>query len=511
MAKFANSPTRLSAPIQAADTVPTIVTHEGASAYKRDPKSELFLLATTNMVSESTFYEMAGERDRRFVQLIHTVTKTDPDWMQEFIPWLRKGAFMRSASVMAAAEYVKAGGPNGRQLINKTLTRADEPGEMLAYWFSTHGRALPAAVKRGVADAAQRLFTERNALKYDGKANAWRFGDVIQLAHVKPKDKAQSKLFKYLLDRRYGAEVDVSVRDLPVIAHRLTMEDVTPEHRRDHLPMLTQDDTWEWLSGWLPGGMDARAWEAIIPSMGYMALLRNLRNFDQAGINDTTRAMVAMKLSDPDEVARSRQFPYRFWSAYKNTGSVTYAPAIETALNLSTKNIPEIGGRTLVLVDTSASMRNPVSQRSKVAHFEIGGVFGAALAAASEEVTLVSWADRWTDLRFSKGDSVLRTVDKISRHIGHDGHGTRLRQALGAYDNHDRVVVFSDMQVMDWMDDFASPVPFYAFNTGGYAPVPFKVGNNNIYELGGFTDAVFRMIPLVESQGRWPWEKEGTK
>ena len=30
--------------------------------------------------------------------------------------------------------------------------------------------------------------------------------------------------------------------------------------------------------------MDAEAWEAVIPSMGVMALVRNLRNFDQAGI-----------------------------------------------------------------------------------------------------------------------------------------------------------------------------------------------------------------------------------
>jgi hypothetical protein len=39
-----------------------------------------------------------------------------------------------------------------------------------------------------------------------------------------------------------------------------------------------------------------------------MALLRNLRNFDDADVGDE----VAAKLSDPDEIARSRQFPYRF-------------------------------------------------------------------------------------------------------------------------------------------------------------------------------------------------------
>ena len=39
---------------------------------------------------------------------------------------------------------------------------------MLGYWLSTHGRNVPMPVKRGVADAARRLYTERAALRYDG-------------------------------------------------------------------------------------------------------------------------------------------------------------------------------------------------------------------------------------------------------------------------------------------------------------------------------------------------------
>src|SRR3712207_7767035 len=51
---------------------------------------------------------------------------------------------------------------------------------------------------------------------------------------------------------------------------------------------------------------------ALAPTMGYMALLRNLRNFDEAGMPDEVAAVVAARLGDPDEVARSRQLPYRF-------------------------------------------------------------------------------------------------------------------------------------------------------------------------------------------------------
>lgn len=66
--------------------------------------------------------------------------------MAGFLPWLRDEANMRSAPVVAALEAVRArlaAGLNGgnRQLVASVLRRADEPGEALAYWTSTHGRA----------------------------------------------------------------------------------------------------------------------------------------------------------------------------------------------------------------------------------------------------------------------------------------------------------------------------------------------------------------------------------
>jgi len=55
------------------------LTHEGAPGYARDAKSELFLLAVANMVSEDTFYEKAGQRDQRYEQLISAVAVADPN------------------------------------------------------------------------------------------------------------------------------------------------------------------------------------------------------------------------------------------------------------------------------------------------------------------------------------------------------------------------------------------------------------------------------------------------
>ena len=99
---------------------------------------------------------------------------------------------------------------------------------------------------------------------------------------------------------------------------------------RDQGPVVLAEAgfSWERLSGWLPGGMDAEAWEAVIPSMGVMALVRNLRNFDQAGISEPAIEAVIAKITDADEVAKARLFPYQVWSAYKHAPSDNWKRAL---------------------------------------------------------------------------------------------------------------------------------------------------------------------------------------
>ena len=193
-------------------------THEGGAAYRRDAESDLFLLAATNMVGEDTFYESARDRDNRFVDLVHEVTAADPAFVAGFAPYLRQTMLMRSASLVMAAEYVAAGGPRGRAVVDGALQRADEPAELVGYWLANHGRHIPMAVKRGVADAVRRLYTERAALRYDGLSRQVRMADVIELTHPEPRDDRQSALFRWLLDRRHHDDAVASPAVLPVLA-----------------------------------------------------------------------------------------------------------------------------------------------------------------------------------------------------------------------------------------------------------------------------------------------------
>lgn len=46
-----------------------------------------------------------------------------------------------------------------------------------------------------------------------------------------------------------------------------------------------------------------------------MALIRNLRRLDEAGLPDQEAAKLAARIADPEQVRRSRQLPFRFLSA----------------------------------------------------------------------------------------------------------------------------------------------------------------------------------------------------
>lgn len=503
------------------------VTHEGAPAFEKDFRTALFTLAMTSMTDQDAFYESAAKQDSRLRDLVQRLTASDPGFIEKLVPWLRNTANMRSAPIVIAAEYALAGGPHRRQVIDSAMVRADEPAEFVGYYIMRTGRStLPGGIQRGVADAVQRLYSQFSALKYDSQRHSVRMGDVIELVHPRSEDATQGVLYEWLLDRRHHSQdVRVNVADLPVIKARQDMEAVEPNQRREVLravhggdPLADKDAlatatdifnlaaiTWEYLSGWLPGGMDAEAWEAIIPNMGYMALLRNLRNFDEAEISDEARIPILAKLNNAEEVAKSRQFPYRFWSAWNATQSVVWASTLETALGLSVQNIPEFAGTTLVLVDVSGSMTNPVSDKSRVQRADVAALFGAALFAKNPKTTrVVVFGTESQDVTPGQRGSMLRNME-VFRDNHEVGHATYLASAVdGHFIDEDRIVIFTDLQTHDGGAKDKARFVHY-FDLGGYRVSPDPIGEDGVFMYGGFTDATFRQMALHEITRTSDW------
>ncbi|MFJ8912717.1 TROVE domain-containing protein [Amycolatopsis sp. NPDC102389] len=537
MSKFNIAGTRpaTTSPI-AGERSPGGVTHEGGDGYARDTKSELFLLAVTNMVGENTFYETDDERDTRYAALVRKAALADPEWTARFLRWLRTEANMRTAAIVGAAEYVRArlaavtddqsyvATIANRAVVDSVLQRADEPGELLAYWTSLYGKKIPKPVKRGVADAAVRLFHEKSFLKWDSDARAFRFADVLGLAHPDPKNPVQDALFEHIVDVRFNPGREIPA-ELEVLGARAELMAWDKEKRRDLFSRPELDIarsvlrqagmTWESLAGWLQGPMDARAWEAVIPSMGYMALIRNLRNFDEAGVSDEVAEGVAARLADPEQVAKSRQFPMRFLSAYRAAPSLRWSYALEKAIAKSLSNVPRLTGRTLILVDTSGSMNAGFSKDGTLMRWDAAAVFGIALGARCETADVVSFSNGYYGGTGSKAfdlprdESLLRALDRWKNGGYFIGGGTDTVGAIRRHlrPGHDRVVILTDEQHSSGNVDQAVPkdTALYTWNLAGYQHGHSTSGRGNRHTFGGLTDQAFRMIPLLEASRSVGW------
>ncbi len=495
------------------DTRATGRTGQGAPGYARsDAKSELYALGVTNMVSETTFYEDGGARDLRYEALVAKVAVEDAAWAARFLGWLRADGNMRTASLVggleAARAMVAAKVPGSRAIVNSVLQRADEPGEAFAYWTKNYGRKIPQPVKRGVADAATRLYSEYGLLKYDTASHGFRFADVLDLAHPKAQAPWQQELFKFALARRHNR--DETPGELLQMVHneiqlRRAVAEGNYEALLDTQTLRMAGFVWQDALSLAGNKVSKRKlWEALAPTMPDMALLRNLRNLDEAGVSDEVAEMVAKRLSDPDRVARAKQFPFRYLSAYRNVPSLRWGHPLDKALGASTANIPELRGRTLILVDRSGSMFNHMAKKTELTRADAAAVFGAGLKLRNgDRATLVEFGSTSRELRAPAGGSLLKLVSQFSN-LGGTYTVAATRQF---YAQHDRVIIITDEQASDGDPGAVIPanVPIHVINLAGYK-FSAMAGGPNRHEHAGLTDGSFKLISLLEAGKSQDWD-----
>lgn len=512
-----------------------VINFQGGDASMYGKKARLMLLALNTFSGENTFYVNAADRDKELKDLAVKVGVADPDWMKRFLPWLRNTANIRTSAITLAVGVAMiwrapgVGIPGGRALVNSVLQRADEPGEALAYAM-TYGRNVPQSIKRGIADAATRLYDEFSLLKWDKDSAAVRFGDVLELTHPDSVTPRQGRLFKYAIDVRHKRGNPDNFVSLPMIASNKMVRD---SWNRDRVNIPTSEQlraagmNWEDVLSALGSKVDKKAlWEALIPNMGYMALLRNLRNMEQAGISGKAIKEVSDRLSDPEQVARSKQFPMRLLSAYRNIVGDAFKFPIEQALQHSLSNVPSLDGRTLILIDTSGSMNGQMSDKSQLKRWDAAVIFGLALAARCEDAQVVSFSDaqvgysHWSGRSTSgtpskmfpaiKGETLLRGIERWNREGFFLGAGTDTAGAVNRhFSDHKRIIILTDEETQSGNPYARVPdsVIKIDVNLAGYGHSHAPKETRNLIKLAGLTDSMFIMIPWLEAglDESWPF------
>lgn len=400
---------------------------------------------------------------------------------------------------------------------------------MLMHRFFFGMKSIKNCLAQGLSDATSR-FKERALLKYDGSGwPTWK--DVLLTL---PRGKGRP-LPKPLADYFLKGEV-VDPQATPVIAARKELAKMDAFDAKAKDLALKSMVNWEVLLSQF--GKDKKGvWEFLVENdlVGYMALMRNLRNMLQAGVGEKAVAMASRKIADRDEVLRSKQLPFRYLSAYNalaQAGGVAdesdmseLLAAIELASNVSAENI-RIPGVTAIFADGSGSMTTTsVSEKSSVSCAQAAGVMAGIAAKSGDKAYLFEFATDVRGVRFSKTDTVLSVAAKVATGNGVNGHGTEAWKIPGVLLDKgltpDRVVVLSDMQCWnssfgggwgyggesrDLCDTWAKYVSsskaaketwLHCVHLNGYGDGPVDEGGR-VNQVGAFSEKVFDMLLQVE-------------
>lgn len=403
------------------------------------------------MLWEREFYEDGEEIAARIVRLVGEVNPTS---VASIAVEARSVANLRHVPLLIAAALAKYhhGTIMGTGLIENVVSdvvqRADELAELLVIHAKINGvdpskvkKHIPAPMKRGLARAAAK-FDEYQLAKYD-RAGAIRLRDVFRMVHPKPKDADQSALWGRLVAGE-----------------------------------LATPDTWEVQ---LSGGADKReTFERLLREgrLGYLALLRNLRNMANAGCDAgiVRDAIIARR-------GAGRVLPFRYVAAAR--AAPQFEPSIDQALCEAIAEMPALPGKTVVLVDVSGSMGAKLSSKSDLTRMDAAASLGAIIHG---DIRLFTFSNALVEVPPRRG---MAGVDAIVRSQPH--MGTNLFGAIRALDHvpYSRMIVITDEQAN--AEPMARPTSIgYLINVAS-ARRGVGYGGNWVH-IDGFSESVLRFI-----------------
>ncbi len=481
--------------------------HEGAVAYKLTPEMELYSAVVCSTL-DGTFYESGKDRLNRIKQLIN---KVKPEFVAQLAVYCRQKMYLRSVPLVLTVELAKK--HNGDDLISRmtkgVVQRADEITELLAYYQLANERKgekklnqLSKQLQKGLASAFYK-FDEYQFAKYNRKGSV-SLKDALFLAHPKAQTEAQQVLFKKIandqLEVPYTWEVELS--KLGQITYKNTKQKEIAVRKK---------------------------WEELIDSgrLGYMALMRNLRNILQANVSNKHIQKVAAKLADPQAVAKSRQLPFRFLSAYRelkalNLSRTSYLlKALEKAVQQSILNLKgfDLDTKILLASDVSGSMCTPISQKSKIQAYDIGLLLSMLMASKSDNVITGIFGDRWKAMNMPASTILENTMTlrKISGQVGYSTNGYKVIDALiRKGEKVDKVMFFTDLQMWDsrhggnslkkswtkYKKQIAPHAKLYLFDLVGYGKTPISINDQDVFLIAGWSNKIFDVLAAIEDGKR---------
>nr|XP_055057550.1 telomerase protein component 1-like [Misgurnus anguillicaudatus] len=284
------------------------------------------------------------------------ISSSDPQFLLKVAVYTRQELNIRITAnyLLALAAHLPASKPHLRRYFCAAVQLPSDWLEVIRIYSICFSKCLPTCLKKALADKFKH-FSEYQLAKYNTRKHRCKHNKKIKKGkQPTPEQWKQwgdlvkvdsSILQKYLQsDNRVAVDKKQSVYSLKKMIRRLHIKEPAEfimailgkkypsdlksfsvsglsgvwDRERAGKPMkLKQPETWERKLS--QEGNKASTWEKLIDnrSLPFMAMLRNLRNMITVGISAKHHSKIINRLSSKEAVIQSRQFPFRFLSAYK--------------------------------------------------------------------------------------------------------------------------------------------------------------------------------------------------
>jgi 60 kDa SS-A/Ro ribonucleoprotein len=537
----------------------------GGQAYAFDPKHALAQLATTGFFGDS-FYESAEDQLKRMIEL---AGKVDSEYLAKLAVYARERGKMKdmpcALSLLLWHRAAEAQKKHAAKSVARTVTAGAEPLDKVVADLQANQESYTARkVFDRVIDNGRMLRTfyqmlrsgvfGKKSLSYSlqravnnwlneagaGKLLSASIGDkpslkdILRLARPTPKDNQRRALFGWLVGKEESKWAPATEKDLPEVVKTLKLYRASDGEAAQLAALDRLGDysiRWDLLSDCAKGN---KVWSRICRMMGHQALRMNLNTLERHGCFSDPELIeyVASQIEAPEEVLKAKQFPYQYFAAYMNAGSVPnrIRQALSQAATIACGNIPAFPGPALIGVDVSGSMASAViTGTRKGAHsssmhcIHAAALVAAALYRRNPDSIIVPFDTNAYKCAFDPGDTILSLADRLAKF---GGGGTACSLPLQAANMgfptkaFAAVVIVSDNE--SWVDQgsrgtmtmdqwaifyarqkaigkFKSPKMFCLnLSQTGNTQAP---DGSTVVNLGGYSDALFDVMAGHLSDG----------
>lgn len=494
--------------------------HQGGTGYTLSPKLELVGILANDF--GKTYYEKLNDREVRLSNLIKEISKTDPTFVAKALVYTRSVIGQRSVTHFSAPYLIPY--LSGTHLSSRIFTRRDknkniggliyrldDMAEIISAYKQINGEKapLPSGLRKGFKSVLENA-TEYELAKYQLKGKEYSLIDLVRLIRPKPQDKnkeAYRKLIEGTL-KQFDTVEDKNVNSGQKVAKAVKSGEISKQEGEKILQKEKESNYSELIKE---------------RKIGYLALIRNLRNIisntsDTVLLNETAKLLV-----DESMIRKSLIFPHQIDLAMEILllEGVSIPTKILQALNeayeLSIPNLTELfpDGKTAVVIDTSGSMgggfgsgyiqceggtirKSPLSK---------AGLIGATLVKGIR-ADLYQFSTTCKVIKYNPLDTVNTIKQSVINSSGQVGYGTYYDSIFktlkpGGYN---RIFIISDMQGGDNITRNSSFQTYkkvngdphiYTIDIRGYGTTMFKP-NSRLYQLFGYSKDIYELVKKVE-------------